>query len=120
MYTKCLSFHFRFLGLSDSDVLDQTPLQMTDAAKDIYVGGPAAVCAAALQAKFGVGSDVLYFHDGQRSLSNWKGSASYFHIRDAVPVYYWPDEHGAYCLYVTAKHAIQRFFDPKGYMEVGM
>ena len=85
--------------------------------KDIYVGGPAAVCAAAMQAKFGDGANVLYFHDGQRGLSNWKGSASYFHVRDAVPVYYWPDNHGAYCIYITAKHALQRRIDPEGYMK---
>ena len=58
----------------------------------------------------------MYGHDGRRGASNWKGSASYFHIRDSVPVYYWPDNHGAYTLYATAKHFIERKFFPKKYM----
>ena len=61
-------------------------------------------------------SMIIYGHDGRRGASNWKGSASYFHIRDSVPVYYWPDNHGAYTLYATAKHFIQRNFFPKKYM----
>ena len=97
-----------------SDGKNDSIEEIMESPKDVYVGGPAAVCAAALQAKFGDGSDVLYFHDGQRGLSNWKGSASYFHVRDAVPVYYWPDNHGAYSIYVTAKHALQRRFNLEG------
>ena len=97
----------------DGDAIEES----MESPKDVYVGGPAAVCAAALQAQFGRGSDVLYFHDGQRGLSNWKGSASYFHVRDAVPVYYWPDNHGAYSIYVTAKHALQRRINPEGIEE---
>ena len=100
--------------LNDADDAAEDIEESTESPKDVYVGGPAAVCAAALQAQFGRGSDVLYCHDGQRGLSNWKGSASYFHVRDAVPVYYWPDNHGAYSIYVTAKHALQRRIDPKG------
>ena len=60
-------------------------------------------------------SDILYCHDGNRGASNWKGSASYFHVRDAIPVYYWPDNHGAYTLYATMKHWIQRVFGYTGY-----
>ena len=29
-------------------------------------------------------------------------------MRDAIPVYYWPDNHGAYTLYATVKHWVQR------------
>ena len=61
-------------------------------------------------------SNILYCHDGRRGASNWKGSASYFHIRDSVPVYYWPDNHGAYTLYATAKHFVERNFFSKKYM----
>ena len=49
----------RFLGLQDADVLEDEPIEMPEAAKDIYVGGPAAVCAAALQAKFGKGKNHI-------------------------------------------------------------
>ena len=59
---------------------------------------------------------IMYGHDGRRGASNWKGSASYFHIRDSVPVYYWPDNHGAYTLYATTKHFIERNFFIKKYM----
>ena len=45
---------------------DEDVLEMMESPKDVYVGGPAAICAAAMQAKFGQGSDVFYFHDGQR------------------------------------------------------
>lgn len=60
---------------------------------------------------------IIYGHDGRRGASNWKGSASYFHIRDSVPVYYWPDNHGAYTLYSTAKHYIERKLFPQKYMK---
>jgi len=83
--------------LEDQHVNDVKELDKLE--KDVYVGGPAALFAAALQSKFGDGSNVIYMHDGKRSVSNWKGSASYFHIRDAIPVYYWPDNHGAYAIY---------------------
>ena len=58
---------------------------------------------------------MLYCHDGNRGASNWKGSASYFHIRDAIPVYYWPDNHGAFVLYATVKHWLQRWLDYASY-----
>ena len=60
---------------------------------------------------------MLYAHDDQKGWSNWKGSASYFHIRDVLPVYYWPDNHGSYCVYVTIKHAIVRRWNRKGYID---
>ena len=64
-------------------------------------------------------SSVIYGHDGRRAASNWKGSASYFHIRDAVPVYYWPDNHGAYTIYATVKHFIERnFFSTKYFKDI--
>ena len=50
-------------------------------------------------------------------MSNWKGSASYFHIRDAIPVYYWPDNHGAYTLYATVKHWLHRRLGYSSYRE---
>ena len=64
-------------------------------------------------------SSIIYGHDGRRVASNWKGSASYFHIRDAVPVYYWPDNHGAYTIYATVKHFIERnFFSTKYFKDI--
>jgi len=85
---------------------------------DVYIGGPAALTGAALQARSGHNpQNVLYGHDGRRGASNWKGSASYFHIRDAVPVYYWPDNHGAYTLYATAKHFVQRNLNTDKYLQ---
>ena len=82
-----------------------------DVQHDVYIGGPASAVAAALHAKSGQSTDrILYCHDGRREASNWKGSASYFHIRDSVPVYYWPDNHGAYTLYATLKHFYQKNF----------
>lgn len=111
--------------------LDNKPSSNLQGAKDIYVGGPAALFSATiqvlvtrktvfmtifLQAKSGEDvSDIVYCHDGNRGASNWKGSASYFHVRDAIPVYYWPDNHGAYTLYATMKHWIQRVCGYTGY-----
>ena len=59
---------------------------------------------------------IVWGHDGRRGASNWKGGASYFVIRDSVPVYYWPSNHGAFALYDTAKDFIQRNFFFKEYM----
>jgi len=85
---------------------------------DVYVGGPACACAAALQASSGDSAyQIVYAHDGRRAASNWKGSASYYHIRDSVPVYYWPDNHGVYTLYSTCKHFVQRKLMPGVYMK---
>jgi len=96
--------------------LDPDPAKSLKGAKDVYVGGPAALFSAAIQAKSGEEcSDILYCHDGNRGASNWKGSASYFHVRDAIPVYYWPDNHGAYTIYATVKHWLQRSFQYANY-----
>ena len=59
--------------------------------------------------------DVLYCHDGNRGAANWKGGASYFTVSDAIPVYYWPDNHGASILYSTAKHWLHRRLDYTSY-----
>lgn len=86
--------------------------------KDVYVGGPASLVSAAIQACSGEQANkVLYAHDGMRDLSNWKGSASYFHVRDCIPVYYWPDNHGAYVLWATFAHKMMRLFKPNKYKE---
>ena len=53
-------------------------------------------------------SDVVYCHEGKREASNWKGGASYFTVMGAIPLYYWPDNHGACALYATVKHRLQR------------
>jgi len=97
--------------------LDRNPRVGSDAeGRDVYIGGPAALFAAAIQSRSGEdSSNVLYGHEGRAGLSNWKGSASYYHIRDAIPVYYWPDNHGAYVLYATVKHALQKTFLPDYY-----
>ena len=96
--------------------LDPSPETNEEGGKDVYIGGPAALYAAAIQSQSAKDScNVLYGHEGLVGLSNWKGSASYFHIRDAIPVYYWPDNHGAYPLYATFKHALQKKFIPQMY-----
>jgi len=83
---------------------------------DVYVGGPATCFGAALQANSGDNAEnILYVHDGARGSSNWKGSASYHHVHDAIPVYYWPNNHGIYSAYITAKHHFQRRFNLEGY-----
>ena len=84
---------------------------------DVYVGGPPVLSAASIQSKSEDAEMVLYVHDGQRGYSNWKGSCSYFHIREAFPVYYWPDNHGLYLAFITLKHAIERRLNPRGYLE---
>ena len=52
---------------------------LDDHGKDVYVGGPAALFSAALQARSGQDAGrVVYCHDGARATSNKKDSASYF------------------------------------------
>jgi len=98
---------------------DYKGLEVSDkymAPMDVYVGGPATCFGAALQANSGENAkNILYAHDGCRGTSNWKGSASYHHVHDAIPVYYWPNNHGIYSAYVTAKHHFQRKFNLEGY-----
>lgn len=91
------------------------PAVHEDTGLDVYIGGPATLMGAAIQAQGGDGGRVLYAHDGRRGASNWKGSASYFHVRDAIPVYYWPDNHGAYTLFVSLRHWMQRTLFPSMY-----
>ena len=89
---------------------------LDDHGKDVYVGGPAALFSAALQARSGQDAGrVVYCHDGARATSNWKGSASYFNVMASMPYYYWPGGHGANVLWATAVHTMRRWFDPQGY-----
>jgi len=98
--------------------LDNSSEEVIQQKFDVYIGGPASAVGAALQAKSGESTrNIIYGHDGRRVTSNWKGSASYFHIRDAVPVYYWPDNHGAYTIYATVKHFLERNFNTKKYFK---
>lgn len=83
---------------------------------DVYIGGPPTAVAAALHAKSDSPKNILYCHDGRRGASNWKGSASYMHIRDSIPVYYWPDNHGAYTIYAAIKHFFHKRFAYDRYM----
>ena len=92
--------------------------------KDVYIGGPAALFAAALEAeskqKTGLDStssapEILYGHNGSRGTSNWKGSASYYHIVDTVPVYYWPDNTGAYVMANTIRNSFKKAISPEAY-----
>ena len=100
---------------------DYKGLEVSDkymAPMDVYVGGPATCFGAALQANSGENAkNILYAHDGCRGTSNWKGSASYHHVHDAIPVYYWPNNHGMYSAYITAKHHLQRKFNLEGYKQ---
>ena len=99
--------------------LDPSPQVRCEEGRDVYIGGPAALFAATIQSRSDEdSSNVLYGHEGRVGLSNWKGSASYYHIRDAIPVYYWPDNHGAYVLYATVKHALQKTFMPAYYLSL--
>jgi len=86
-------------------------------AKDIYIGGPAAAMAAVIQSSGRESGRVQYINYGDKGASNWKGSASYYHIRDAIPVYYWPDNHGAYTLYATVKHFLESHCSPERYLK---
>ena len=91
--------------------------------QDVYIGGPTALFGAYMEAKTkqqrlkGTTAEtndltdtpqISYYHNGSRGLSNWKGSASYFHVRGCVPAYYWKDNAGTYALYITLKHALEK------------
>ncbi|ESO92648.1 hypothetical protein LOTGIDRAFT_233083 [Lottia gigantea] len=113
---------FKLWEKSNNDIkieLDPNPNAMDDSdGFDVYIGGPAALTGAALQARSKQNPQkVLYGHNGKLGVSNWKGSASYVHIRDAVPVYYWPNNHGVYLTYATVKHFLQRYLQPDKYMK---
>ena len=95
---------------------DPTPDADFGPGKDVYIGGPAALFAAVIQSKDpSSASNVLYGHNGIIGASNWKGSASYHHIRDILPVYYWPDNAGSYTIYITIKHWFQKRFATEAY-----
>lgn len=100
-------------------IIEPDTLPPADAAleHDVYIGGPAVLYGAAIQSQTDESANVHYVHDGNRGASNWKGSASYYHVRDAIPVYYWPDNHGAYTLYASCKHWIERNFMPARYLK---
>ena len=55
--------------------LDQSAAKVFDKKSDVYIGGPAAMFAAVLQANSGEDTEnILIGHDGVRGTSNWKGS----------------------------------------------
>ena len=98
--------------------------------QNVYIGGPAALFAAYTEAKTKQfqstntesyeainGPKIAYYHNGSRGLSNWKGSANYFHVRDCVPVYYWKDNSGSYASYITMKHAMEKKLSPDTYYD---
>ena len=112
---------FKFWNPRQNEItieLDPSPDTDFGEGKDVYIGGPAALFSAAIQSKDKSSStNVLYGHNGARGVSNWKGAASYHHIRDIIPVYYWPDNSGLYTIYATAKHFIQRNFSYSDYKQ---
>lgn len=68
------------------------------------VGGPTAVAAAALAKAGGIKSATHTWYT--RRGSNFDGSAYYYHIRDAFPVYINSVNRGPYCVYTDlAKRA---------------
>ena len=110
---------FKLWKPTNNDIVieaDPTPDADFGTGKDVYIGGPAALFAAAIQSNDpSSASNVLYGHNGTKGASNWKGSASYHHIRDILPVYYWPDNAGTYTIYVTIKHWFQKHFAFEAY-----
>ncbi|XP_066931008.1 uncharacterized protein [Clytia hemisphaerica] len=87
--------------------IDEGPTLLPHEEKyDIYIGGPAALCSASIQSKSPEAKNVLYIHDGYRGASNWKGSASYIHMNEAVPIYYTKKKTFVHAFY----HSLRRYF----------
>ena len=84
---------------------------------DVYVGGPAAMCGAVIQARSEDGGNVLYAHDGIRGISNWKGSASSYILRDICPLYHGSSYNSLYVAYVTLRDALHRRVNFPGYLQ---
>ena len=81
------------------------------------MGEPAALCAAAVQAKSSASKDVSYIHDGNRGASNWKGSASQIHNRSAIPTFYWFRSTGSFAIYSSLKNYLHRKWNMDSYVE---
>ena len=95
---------------------DLEPQSASEKKWDVYVGGPAAIFGAVIQARSGAGSDVLYAHDGIRGISNWKGSAGTYILRDVCPLYHGSNYNSLYVMYVTLRDALHRRLNFAGYL----
>ena len=83
---------------------------------DVYVGGPAALFAAVLQARSEKPGHLLYAHDGVRGVSNWKGSASTYITRDSLPLYYYSCYSAPRVIYSTLTDAVHRRVSYSSYL----
>ena len=83
---------------------------------DVYVGGPAAIFGAVIQAQSQDGHKVLYAHDGLRGISNWKGSASCYVPCTICPQYYGFDSNGLNVAFRTLIDGIHRRLHYSSYL----
>ena len=83
---------------------------------DVYVGGPAAIFGAVIQAQSHEGGNVLYAHDGVRGISNWKGSAGTYIMREVCPLYHDANYNAVYIGYLMLCDALHRRVNFAGYI----
>ncbi|KAL5258941.1 hypothetical protein ACHWQZ_G009420 [Mnemiopsis leidyi] len=84
---------------------------------DLYVGGPAAIFGAVIQAQSAESGNVMYVHDGVRGISNWKGSASTYVPCTICPQYYGFDSNGLKVAFNTVVDEIHRRFHFSSYLK---
>ena len=84
---------------------------------DVYVGGPAAIFGAVIQAQSEESGNVLYVHDGLRGISNWKGSASTYVPCTICPQYHGFDSNGLYVVFRTLVDVIHRKLHFSSYLD---
>ena len=84
---------------------------------DVYVGGPAAIFGAVIQAQSAESGNVMYVHDGVRGISNWKGSASTYVPCTICPQYYGFDSNGLNVAFRTIVDEIHRRIHFRSYLE---
>ena len=98
---SCATNHCNTLKNNNKVVIKSGPVPQAsknDRVVDFLgIGGPTAAVASAL-AKAGGKEDVLHTYYTRRG-SNFDGSAYYYHIRDAFPVYVNSVNRGPYCVY---------------------
>ena len=96
---------------------DLEPIVENEKRWDVYVGGPAAIIGAVIQSRSGKeGGNVLYAHDGIRGISNWKGSAGTYILRDVCPLYHGANYNAVYVAFLTLRDALHRRVNFVGYL----
>ena len=83
---------------------------------DVYVGGPATLFGAVIQARSEKRGNLLYVHDGIRGVSNWKGSLCTYIQRDSLPLYYYSGYSAPSVIFSTVRDALHRLKDYSGYI----